>query len=457
MQQVKIPIRRLRFWWHLTFAYFARYKLWIAATIFVVLAISYATFAVWPKVLRSNVVTLGYVGSYSLETIPTEVLGLATQSLISADASGKPQPSLASHWTVSEDGKTYIVFLKDNLMWHDGSALDAKDISIAIEGVEISALNNKAIQFRLPNPITSFPLALNKPVFKAKTFYGTGQFRIVDIDKVEDLVKKISMVPRDQNLPRVEINFYQNEKLLKEALKIGEVKRALVSDNSVFANWSNVEIERMIDETEVVTLFYNNSDAMLSSKELRAALSFAINRELFNGQQATGPIPPSNWTYSNNVKKYEYSTARSKELVAKSEIKNPKLTITVTGGLEKVAESIKKDWEAAGVETTLKSEKSVPSDFQILLAINKIEPDPDQYALWHSTQKETNITRLKDVRIDKLLEDARSTKDEQKRKELYADFQKFLVEDAPATFLYHPYKYKITYKNAHHLLSKIEK
>jgi len=66
-----------------------------------------------------------------------------------------------------------------------------------------------------------------------------------------------------------------------------------------------------------------------------------------------------------------------------------------------------------------------------------------------------NITKYNDPRIDKLLEDGRMTSDEERRKELYFDFQKSLTEDLPAIFLYHPYKYNVVYKNIEHLLEKL--
>lgn len=457
MRLIKILARRIRFWWNLVGAYLTRYRYWIATIIFFFLIITLAITNLWPKISRSNTITLGYVGVYTLETIPTEILSLATQSLIAAGPDGRPQPSLASHWQVSEDGKTYIVFLKDNLKWHDATNLDAKDISIAIQNVKITALNNKTIEFKLPNPISSFPHALNKPVFKTKTFYGTGEFRIVDIDQVDNVVKKISLVPKEKKLPRVDIKFYQSEVQAASALKIGEIKSATVANADIFETWPNLDVEKTVDESEVVTIFYNNEDPQLSSEELRQALSFAINKIEFDGKIATGPISPSNWAYSTNVKRYDYNTGKARELIAKSEGRDFTINLSVTPGLEKVAENIKRDWEALGVKTNLKFEKTVPATFQAMLVVNKLQPDPDQYALWHSTQRESNITRFKDVRIDKLLEDARTTQDETKRKELYFDFQKSLVEDVPATFLYHPYKYRVTYKNIRTLISKLPK
>ncbi len=457
MAQIKATVRRVKFWWHLTFAYFVRYRIWLVITVSATILVIFSFLKILPLVNRQNVVTIGYVGSYTLERLPTQILALATQSLITAGYDGKPLPSLASHWTVSEDGKTYVIFLKDNLRWHDDSAVNANDVSIAISHVAITALNNKAIEFKLPNPIASFPLFLDKPVFKAKSFYGTGLFRIVNISSQNDIVKKITLAPKSADLPRVDIKFYPTEEQAINALKIGEVKMAHVINAQLFEKWPNLEVERKVNQNEVVTIFYNNSDPLLSSKELRQALSFAINREGFDGVHATGPIPPSNWAYNEAVKKYDYNTSRAKELLSKANIQTPNITLTLTPGLEDLSQKIKKDWEDMGASVTLKTEKSIPKNFQALLTHNQLAADPDQYALWHSTQKETNISGYKNVKIDKLLEDARTTLDEQKRKELYADFQKFIVEDAPVTFLYHPYEYQVVYKNIKPLLAKLPK
>ena len=449
--------RRVKFWWHLACAYFTRYWLRTIISLSVVLTAGLAIFNIWPAISRSNVVTIGHVGTYTIENIPTEILGLATQSLIREDSLGKPIPSLASYWTVSDDGKTYVVFLKDNLKWHDSSPINAKDISIAISNVQINALNNKTIEFRLPNPMASFPEALDKPVFKTNSFYGTGQYRIVNIDRVGSIVKKIDLHPNTSNLPRVAIKFYQTEEQAINALKIGEIKQASVSSSQAFETWPNLTVEKQTDEKETVTVFLNNQDVLLSSKDARQGLNFAINRAGLDGEITNSPISKASWAYNDSAKKYDYNIAKAKELLSKTDLKNPKITLSYITNLAKVAQKIKSDWEAVGIKVDLKEEKSIPDNFQAFLVVNKLTPDPDQYAIWHSTQKNTNISKYKNVKIDKLLEDARTTNDEKTRRDLYFDFQKFLVEDSPAIFLYHPHKYKLTYKNTQSLIDKLPK
>lgn len=456
MLSLKSKIRRIKFWWRLAKAYFHKYKLRATTLVILFIIFLFAVSKLFPFISQKNILNIGVVGAYTIESIPSEVLALATQPLVSIDKNGKPQPALAQNWTVSDDNKTYVVFLKDNIKWHDGTDLDARQLSIAISNVKITYLNNKALKFDLENPLSSFLTILDKPVFKTNSFYGTGPERIVSIDKTDKIVQKISLVPNDNQLPRVNLKFYPTESQAINAFKLGEVKILNVPTSENFEKWPNISINKTLDENEIITIFYNNNDGELLSKDLRQALTYAINRDDFDGLLATGPISQRNWAYNESIRRYEYNPAKAKELIAKAEIKNPKITLSFAPPFKKVAESIQRDWEAIGVSTTLKEEQQLPSNFQAYLTTNRLPSDPDQYALWHSTRAgKGNITNYKNVKIDKLLEDGRSTNDEAKRKEAYFDFQKFLVEDTPAAFLYYPYNYQLIYKNTEALYKKL--
>ena len=77
-----------------------------------------------------------------------------------------------------------------------------------------------------------------------------------------------------------------------------------------------------------------------------------------------------------------------------------------------------------------------PQNFQALLFSQNLPSDPDQYALWHSTQELTNLSKYASPRVDRDLEDGRKNNDMEQRKQRYLDFQKVLNDDTPATFLY---------------------
>ena len=109
-----------------------------------------------------------------------------------------------------------------------------------------------------------------------------------------------------------------------------------------------------------------------------------------------------------------------------------------------LAESIATSWrETLGVQVDVKVVSGVTSDYQIILADFTPPVDPDQYSIWHSTQP-TNFTHFSNLKIDKLLEDGRRTSDQKLRQEIYQDFQRFLLEDCPAVFLFKSNSYTLS-------------
>ena len=121
---------------------------------------------------------------------------------------------------------------------------------------------------------------------------------------------------------------------------------------------------------------------------------------------------------------------KAKELIeglSKEEKKTLELKLCTTPLLIDAAEKIAKDWQAVGVKASVQAVSSVPDTFNAFLAIFDIPQDPDQYALWHSSQDLTNIANYSNPRIDKLLEDGRTQIDAGERKKIYLDFQRFLL------------------------------
>ena len=139
------------------------------------------------------------------------------------------------------------------------------------------------------------------------------------------------------------------------------------------------------------------------------------------------------------------------------------ILLTSTPNLEEVAKKVIGNWKQLGLNFNLRVESGIPQNFQALLITQSIPYDPDQYFLWHSTQTNTNLSKYssdccpQSARVDKDLEDGRKAVNEEDRKTSYLDFQKTLMEDAPATFLYFP-KHNIVYlKKAEKNLDRVLK
>ena len=98
-------------------------------------------------------------------------------TLFGTDGALQPSPQMAEGLTVENDGKLARIVLRDGLKWHDGEPVLARDCVASIERWakrdafgqtlmaytdELSAPDDKTIQFRLKKPFVLLPTALGK-------------------------------------------------------------------------------------------------------------------------------------------------------------------------------------------------------------------------------------------------------------------------------------------------------
>jgi peptide/nickel transport system substrate-binding protein len=203
----------------------------------------------------------------------------------------------------------------------------------------------------------------------------------------------------------------------------------------------------VIHPNRYVAVFFNTEDSYLADKQFRQALTYAIPIKPEGETRSISPINSNTWAYNPQVKPYKYDLESAKRLLTsvKEEMDSfdPTIEITTTLPHLESAELIKEEWLKLGISSAVKVTSYLPEDFQVLLIAQEIPPDPDQYSLWHSTQA-TNITKYNSPKVDKLLEDGRQTLDKKERILIYHDFQRFLVEDVPAAFLFNHRTFTVT-------------
>ncbi|RJR31392.1 peptide ABC transporter substrate-binding protein [Candidatus Parcubacteria bacterium] len=133
------------------------------------------------------------------------------------------------------------------------------------------------------------------------------------------------------------------------------------------------------------------------------------------------------------------------------------ITLTTVDQSEnvKAAELIAGFWEKIGVKTVLElvssskiSRETIKTrNYQALLYGEILGADPDPFPFWHSSQSQDpglNLAVFSNRHVDDILEEARTTNDLQKKHELYSQFEKIIVTEIPAIFLYNPtYTYVI--------------
>lgn len=219
-------------------------------------------------------------------------------------------------------------------------------------------------------------------------------------------------------------------------------------------------------------LGFNLKDRRFADRRVRQAFAYAIDKQqLIDGvrlglaREATGPYKPGTWVYNPNVKRYPYDLAKARALLAAAgwTSKNDEgllvkdgqpftFTLLTNQGNDerkKVAEIIQASLKELGVGVEIKilewasfiKEYVKKRRFEAIVLGWGIGQDPDQYAVWHSSQMgpdQLNQISYANPEVDRLLEKGRSSCLESERKQYYDRFQEILAEDQPIVFLYFP-------------------
>jgi len=219
-------------------------------------------------------------------------------------------------------------------------------------------------------------------------------------------------------------------------------------------------------------LGFNMQRKPFDDKNFRKAVQYAINKKdiiqgvlLGTGKEATGPYPPQSWAFNDKIKPSEYNPQKALEILKSmgfSDIDNDgyleykgkpfEFTITTNQGnkqRELSAQIIQENLKKIGLKVNIRviefstfvNQYIAKRDFDAVIMGWSLTFDPDQYALWHSSQmapREYNFMSYSNPEVDRLLEDARTTFDQSARKKIYARIQEIMADDPPCIFLYYP-------------------
>ncbi len=401
--------------------------------------------------LFKKTIKIGVVGKYDLQTLPNEILEEISNPLLTINQKGEIIPVLINSLEISNDSKVYRLHLKPNLLWSDGKIFTSHDINYEFKGIKTKIIDDKTVEFILNQPLAIFPVYLNKPIIKSPIKGVAGLYQVQNFSLKKDQLNSITLSPNKKDLDAKVYIFYENEDKLIAAYKKGEVTKMTTSKKNfadIFANWKNTKIKKDISYGQILTLFFNNSNQILESKETRKSIAFAIPNFSDYGEKAISPIPPTSWAFSDEEKKYNYNLDKAKTMLEKnlSSSQSAQLNFYTFYDYINIAEEIKRNLEQIGIKINLRVLSYMPQDFDLFLTMWNPPQDPDQYYFWHSTQADNNLTNYKNVKVDKLLEDGRKYGDITERKKIYTEFQKTITEDLPAYFIYHPYIYTIERK-----------
>jgi peptide/nickel transport system substrate-binding protein len=115
---------------------------------------------------------------FSMTNVTRNHGGLVFDQLYGTDGAFRAQPQMAEGHTVDEDGRRWRIRLRDGLRFHDGEPVLARDCAASVRrwgrrdvlgaellriSDEISAPDDRTIEFRFKRPFPKLPEALGKP------------------------------------------------------------------------------------------------------------------------------------------------------------------------------------------------------------------------------------------------------------------------------------------------------
>ncbi|MCH7519157.1 MAG: peptide-binding protein [Candidatus Dadabacteria bacterium] len=213
---------------------------------------------------------------------------------------------------------------------------------------------------------------------------------------------------------------------------------------------------------------WNSKRPYFADKQVRTALTHLVNRELildkilYNlGAIVTNPFYINSPEYDKSIDPYPYDPQKAEELLKEADwidhdgdgIRDKDgvkfaFEFLIPGGSEtgeKIATILKEELDNMGIQMDIrKTEWAVfttrlnERNFDAVTLAWSMGVESDPYQIWSSTQAEkgSNFIGFKNEQADKLIEEARTEFDRDKRQELYRKFAKIIHEEQPYTFLF---------------------
>jgi len=343
----------------------------------------------------------------------------------------------------------------------------------------ISAQNFALAQYNV-QPIGSGPYKFEK-INKD----DDGKIESIELIRNENFYLQFEGSPKGPFIENVTFKFFDGQIELIDAYK-----RRQIDGLSFVSGINQLNIVNHLKIYEInipayYAVFFNQTESkVLADKTVRLALSYATDKKEIiskilsdKGIQIDSPMLPNWFGYTSETNIYEFALEHAKntlesegwkdlnndgireKIVNDEEIKlEINILTTDWPELKQTAELLKEQWGKIGAKinleildaTTVQQDYIKTRQYEALLFGEVLNADPDPFAFWHSSQRKDpglNLSVYANDKIDKLLEEGRQSIDQENRKEKYAEFQKLLIEDIPAVFLYSPtYIYPVNKK-----------
>ena len=211
---------------------------------------------------------------------------------------------------------------------------------------------------------------------------------------------------------------------------------------------------------------------------VRKAINYAINKQelidgvlLGMGEPVASPYKPGTRWSNPKLKPYSYDPDKARALLEDAGFRKNRDGILERNGKplsfeiltnqnkqrEMSAVLIQRRLKEIGIDVRIRvlewasfiSRFIKTGDFDVVLLGWQLAIDPDQYAIWHSSQQapgQFNFLGYKNKQVDRLLERGRMELNPDKRMGIYHEFAEILLEDSPIVYLFAGYGLQAMHK-----------
>lgn len=460
---------------------------------------------------HGGVITIGHSSKPDIinpiltsETISVNLMNLIFSSLASFDRTQRPIPDLARSWEISEDGLTWTFLIREDVTFHDGHSVTARDVEFTFRAImnpqnmssranrygaisRIETEGDYVLKIFLKYPFMplmsrlGWPIAprhlLEKADLRNSPFnrhpVGSGPFKLVEWKKDNTIVLDANREYFRKDRPildRLIFKAYPDRIRALQAISRGEMDMALglAASDLLFVGKRRTFRIYSTSGPFYYALIFNLRDPLLREIKIRKALDYAIDKESIinnqlkgHGSVCTGPFGIGSWAYNSQVKDVPHDIENARELLEQAGWKDndgdgvldkdgEKFEITLTVPnisdiLERIAVAIKKQLAEIGIQVKLAlidDSKLYETPFQALMTMIAAGSDPE-YARrsWYSKSWDTNLASYENRFVDDLMDLGRQTADPEKRKTIYHKIHEMIHDDCPAVFLASAFEY----------------
>ncbi len=367
----------------------------------------------------------------SISDVDSDIASLIYSSLFDKDKKGKIVKDLVENYTISEDGKTYVFKLKENVRWHTGEKLTTDDVvytfraiklkanksplSDSFAGVSIEKINEFEFKFVLTEKYSSFVNLLTFGIMSKNIWeqipaeamlfaetnlkpVGSGPYRFVKFAKdYNGVIKEFYLeVNTDyyEEEPYIDLvfKFYYSFSEAVNALNVDEVDGVSYLPKELYKDVATPKKFNYysLDFPEVAALYLNkNNNNPLSVKENRQALAYGINKaeivdNIFLGEasEVKYPFLSDSFAYNEDVVGYDFNKEEAQKILDENswelfEVKSEDLEVSGDEN-EEATSTTKSDLTSIGTGSWLRKDgkffkiKLLVGDFDIDRNIAKI-------------------------------------------------------------------------------------